>query len=209
MIKFSFSKQFISFLKRTIAIVGNNFISMQTQRLILKPFNKGYIADLFQLDQDPEVMRYITKGRPTTRDEIINDSLPRFTRYYQANTPLGYWALHLKSDDAFIGWCLLRPNLANSEEIEIGYRLKKVAWGQGYGTEASQYLLQQGFASGVVDQLMAIALVDNHSSIQIMQKLGLKFDHEFEEKDCPILRGERGVKYSLSKSAYLADGLSI
>jgi len=58
-------------------------IFLETEHLVLRRFTDDDIDDLVELDSDPEVMRFINGGRPTPRDEIENEVLPAFLRYYE------------------------------------------------------------------------------------------------------------------------------
>ncbi len=101
---------------------------------------------LFDLDSDPEVMRFINGGTPTPRDVIEHDLLPRFLSYYERFAGYGFWAAIDKATGEFLGWFHFRPpEGASPGEVELGYRLRQAAWGQGYGTEASRALIRKGF----------------------------------------------------------------
>ncbi|WP_331445369.1 GNAT family N-acetyltransferase [Streptomyces xanthochromogenes] len=110
---------------------------LTTPRLTLRPF-ADTDADLdlvVDLDSDPEVMRYLTGGRPMTRTEIRADSFARMLRTYPVG---GFWATHLRDTGEFIGWhCLRRFGDAPPRSADLGYRLRKSAWGRGYATEGS------------------------------------------------------------------------
>ncbi len=82
-------------------------------------------ALLFELDSDPEVMRFISKGHPTPLARIWNEFIPRFLDYYKQTPPRGFWAAHLHEDNEFIGWFHLRPDRISPREMELGYRLKR------------------------------------------------------------------------------------
>jgi RimJ/RimL family protein N-acetyltransferase len=89
----------------------------------------------------------INGGRPTPRQEIENDVLPTFLDYYERFPGYGFWAAVEKSTGRFVGWFHFRPaERAHPDEIELGYRLRKSAWGKGYATEGSRALIQKGFA---------------------------------------------------------------
>src|SRR6478672_4352601 len=72
-------------------------IFLQTERLQLRRFTDDDVENLVELDSDPEVMRFINGGRPTSRDEIENDVLPAFLDYYKRSAGYGFWAAVEKS----------------------------------------------------------------------------------------------------------------
>ena len=53
-------------------------VLLETERLILRRFTAADVDNLVDLDADPDVMHFITGGRPTSRDEIQNETLPTF-----------------------------------------------------------------------------------------------------------------------------------
>ena len=107
-----------------------------TGRLTLRRFTAAGEDNLFGLDSDPEVMRYLTKGRPTPPEEIENDTLPRILRTYERCDGHGCWAVVEKSSGQFAGWLALAPHPDGGvDQAELGYRLRRSAWGRGYATE--------------------------------------------------------------------------
>ena len=91
-------------------------------------------------------MRYITGGRPTSREELRDDVLPAFLRYYERFPGYGFWAAVEKATGQFLGWFHLRPpEGASPDEPELGYRLRRSAWGKGYATEGSRALVRVAF----------------------------------------------------------------
>jgi RimJ/RimL family protein N-acetyltransferase len=67
-------------------------VYLQTERLILRRFTLDDVDLATELDSDPEVMRYITGGLPTPRDEIRDDYLPSWLAYYERGDAYGFWA---------------------------------------------------------------------------------------------------------------------
>lgn len=57
-------------------------IFLQTERLVLRRFTMADAGNLAELDADPEVMRFVNGGVPTSRDEIESEVLPAFLGYY-------------------------------------------------------------------------------------------------------------------------------
>ena len=72
-------------------------VFLETERLLLRRFTEGDVEELVELDGDPEVMHYITGGRPTSREEIETEVLPAFLRYYEQYVGYGFWAAVEKS----------------------------------------------------------------------------------------------------------------
>ena len=123
---------------------------METERLVLRRFTTADVDNLAGLDADPDVMRFVNGGIPTSRDEIENEFLPAFLGYYQRYQEYGFWSAIERSTGDFLGWFHFRPRPgAVSGEVELGYRLRKCAWGKGYATEGSRALIRKGVHSRV------------------------------------------------------------
>ena len=106
-------------------------VFLETGRLILRRFTDDDVDLLVELDADPEVMRYINGGEPTSRAEVADEVLPAFLGYYERYPGYGFWAAIEKSTGDFLGWFHFRPKEGGfADEPELGYRLLRSAWGQ-------------------------------------------------------------------------------
>jgi RimJ/RimL family protein N-acetyltransferase len=182
-------------------------VFLETERMVLRRFTEADVDDLFALDSDPEVMRFINSGKPTPRDMIQNDVLPRFLDYYERFAGYGFWAAIEKSTDEFLGWFHFRPEEGGSpDEAELGYRLRKSAWGKGYATEGSRAMIQKGFTEFGVQRVFATTMTVNIASRRVMEKAGLRFVRTFHQSwPYPIEGTELGdVEYALSKAEWEA-----
>ena len=88
-------------------------VFLETERLVLRRFTTGDVDNLVGLDADPDVMRFVSGGIPTSRDEIENEFLPAFLGYYQRYQAYGFWAAIEKSTGDFLGWFHFRPRGGN------------------------------------------------------------------------------------------------
>src|SRR5207244_3243230 len=157
-------------------------IFLETERLLLRQFTEDDVDNLVELDSDPDVMRFVNGGRPTPRDEIENEVLPSFLDYYERFAGYGFWAAVEKSTGRFVGWFHFRPvHGADGDEVELGYRLRRSAWGRGYATEGSRALIRKGFAELGVQRVVAFTMVVNGASRRVMEKAGLKFVRIFHQ----------------------------
>ncbi len=156
---------------------------------------------LFELDGDPEVMRFITKGKPTPMARIQNEIIPRFLDYYKQSPPRGFWAAHLRETGDFIGWFHLRPDMISPEEMDLGYRLRRNMWGRGLATEGSRALVQNALGQWHYPKVCARTLAGNLASRRVMEKAGLSFECDFiyGSEALPGWSAEerRAVKYSV------------
>jgi RimJ/RimL family protein N-acetyltransferase len=150
-------------------------VFLETQRLVLRQFTEADADNLVSLDADPDVMRFVTGGVPTSRDQIENEFLPAFLGYYQRYEGFGFWAAVEKATGEFLGWFHLRPGPdAVPGEVDLGYRLRKAAWGKGYATEGSRALIAKGFTELGVQRVVAQAMAVKPASRRVMEKAGIQ-----------------------------------
>lgn len=180
-------------------------IILETERLILRRFTEDDVHNLFALDNDPEVMRFLNGGKPVPLERIRDVTLPALLAYYERPGGFGFWAAEEKSTGEFIGWFHFRPAKdAPPGEIELGYRLRKSAWGKGYGTEGSRALIERGFTEQGVERVTAFTMTVNTGSRRVMEKSGLTFVRTFfQDWPEPIEGSDKGeVEYALTKSEW-------
>jgi [ribosomal protein S5]-alanine N-acetyltransferase len=182
-------------------------VFLETERLILREFTEDDADRLLDLDSDPEVMRYLLLPGLPDRAAYVEHIRKSYRPYYVAGEGHGFWAALDQSASEFLGWFCLRPGLhyrfaAEAElragDLEIGYRLRKAAWGKGLATEASRALVHQAFADPRTERVVALALVANVASWRVMEKVGMSRAGEFQ------LTGfePRAVKYVLERKDY-------
>ena len=185
-------------------------IFLETERLVLRRFTEDDVDNLVALDSDPEVMHFINGGRPTPREEIEGEVLPAFLRYYERFAGYGFWAVEEKATGRFVGWFHFRPAEASRPgEVELGYRLIRSAWGQGYATEGSRALIEKGFREFDVQRVVAFTMVVNVASRRVMEKAGLRYVRTFHQPWPDHIEGEEqgDVEYALTRSEWCNTGL--
>lgn len=175
-------------------------IYLETERLVLRRMDEADEAHLWALDSDPEVMRYINGGVPTPRQEVHERMLPVIRRWYEAGDAFGFWAAIEKSTGDFLGWFHFRPPHDPVPGIELGYRLKRPAWGHGFATEGSRAIIRKAFEELGIERVIAKTLAANLASQRVMQKAGLRFVEEFVETR--ISPPQPAVWYALDRAAY-------
>jgi RimJ/RimL family protein N-acetyltransferase len=184
-------------------------VYLETERLILRRLNDGDVDDLYALDSDPEVMRYLNDGRTHTREEIATRVLPHYLDHYaRYGDRYGFWAAIEKGSGAFIGWFHFRPYRPAPEEIALGYRLIRSAWGKHYATEGSRALIEKGFTEFGVRKVVADTLVGNVRSRRVMEALGMRVEEEstLAPDEFPDWNDveRRWVKYAIARPEWLA-----
>ena len=158
-------------------------IVFQTPRLTLRQFTKEDSQLILQLNSDPEIVKYVHEPVLSTEEQAKNILIDIILPQYKNN--LGRWAMHTKTTNEFIGWCGLkyRPEL---DEIDLGYRLKKDAWGKGYATEAAKHTLDHGFNILDLQLITGRAHIQNIASIKVLEKIGMQFISAGMVDDCPV-----------------------
>jgi RimJ/RimL family protein N-acetyltransferase len=160
--------------------VGIKKILLETERLVLRRFTEDDADNLYDLDSDPDVMRYLSGGAPTPRELIEADILPRFCSYDERFPAFGFWAAIDKASGDFVGWFSFRPTgEADPREVGLGFRLRKAAWGQGYATEGVRALVRLGFTELGVERVMATTYEHNLASRRVMEKAGMALSRRF------------------------------
>ncbi|MFJ4762028.1 GNAT family N-acetyltransferase [Streptomyces diastaticus] len=178
-------------------------VFLETRQLTLRPFTHADADDLFALDNDPDVMRFINGGRPTSHEAIRTRVLPRLLHDYPCFGTRGYWAAEEKATGTFLGWLEFRPLEDHSPAVaELGYRLNKAAWGKGLATEGSRALISKGFTDLGVERVTANTMAVNTRSRRVMEKAGLAFLRDFAgDWPEPIAGSEHGeVEYGLLRA---------
>ena len=182
-------------------------VYLTTDRLVLRRFTPADVDLLTELDSDPAVMHYITGGRITPRAEIVDDVLPAFLAYYERSDYVGFWAALQRSSDTFIGWFHLRPaNVDHDDDLELGYRLRRDAWGHGFATEGARGLIDKAFTELPILRVHAETMVVHTASRKVMEKAGLRYHRTFHQDwPFPIPGDELGdVEYALTKQEWQA-----
>ncbi|MBX9584798.1 MAG: GNAT family N-acetyltransferase [Gemmataceae bacterium] len=167
---------------------GDSFL--ETDRLTLRRFADADAdaALLVDLDSDPEVIRYVGRSRLAAaeayREHIRNRFLPLYV-----HPARGVFAAHERPGGAFVGWFIFRPasdyrfaaaaGWTRPTDVELGYRLRRAAWGRGLATEGSRALVALADADPGVTAVVAAALVPNRASTRVMEKCGLVRAREF------------------------------
>ena len=157
-------------------------VFLETERLVLRRFTAADVDNLAGLDADPDVMRFVSGGIPTSRDAIENEFLPAFLGYYQRYQAFGFWAAIEKPAGDFLGWFHFRPRQGSAQDqVELGYRMRKSAWGKGYATEGSRALIRNGFTESGVQRVTAEAMAANTASRRVLEKAGLTLVRTFSQ----------------------------
>lgn len=174
---------------------------LQTERMKFREICDDDRLNIFDLDSDPEVMRFLTNGQPSKMSDVQN-ALDKTAQLFKKHKGrFGFWAAIEKSTGEFMGWVHFRPGKndpENTSRIELGYRFKKKFWGKGYATEGARAFVDNGFNQLQVVEVFAQTMKKNIASQNVMKKIGMIFSREFID---PAYAGtmELDVEYILTK----------
>jgi RimJ/RimL family protein N-acetyltransferase len=155
-------------------------IFIQTGHLILRRLAPTDLDNLFELDSDPEVMRFLSGGALTPREVIQSSILPAFLGSYQHFPGFGVWAADDRVSGVFLGWFSLRPPEGGGpQNVSLGYRLRRAVWGRGYATEGARALIRKGFTELGMQRVYATTYEFNLASRRVMEKAGLSLVRRF------------------------------
>ena len=158
-------------------------IVFETGRLILRTFTEHDAPLIYDLNFDPDVTRYTddpVRNLDHAAEILIKTIIPQYILYNH-----GRWAVHLKPGSDFLGWCGLKYR-SELNEIDLGYRFKKQAWGKGYATEAAYASIKYGFEKLGLRRIVARAEIDNIGSWKVLEKCGMMYIGDEEVDGYPV-----------------------
>ena len=173
---------------------------METQRLKLRQWIASDRKPFSKLNADPQVMEYF----PDVLSETESNATADIIESLIGENGWGFWAVELKANNAFIGFVGLhspRVELPFNPCIEIGWRLSKQYWGNGYATEAAQAALNYGFEHLKLDEIVSFTSVVNRPSQAVMRKINMTNTNEnFMHPSIPAGNAlEEHVLYKITK----------
>jgi RimJ/RimL family protein N-acetyltransferase len=180
-------------------------VVLTTPRLTLRQFTAADEDNLFELNSDPAVMRFLTGGKSTPREQIKDRVIPFHLSVYERFDRLGTWAAESSNTSEFLGWFHLRPgdgtDIAN---LDLGYRLRHSAWNQGYATEGSRALISLAFTELGGQRVFGHTMAVNAASRRVLDKCGLTLARTVPcDGPDSIAGSEHGeVEYAITKSEW-------
>lgn len=156
------------------------------------------------------MVRYTdSAGRGPDLETIQTQDLPGYLADYERYPHYGIWAALEKPGLEFVGWFLFRPigdaryfdpAWSDPDDIELGYRLKRSAWGKGYASEGAAALLEKGFGELETERVIALVIGANVASVRVLEKVGLQIERVVIDPKSP----EELRVYALNRDAFLA-----
>jgi ribosomal-protein-alanine N-acetyltransferase len=153
--------------------------TLQTERLLLRPFAESDWQAAHAMLSDPEVIRYVPAG--TSSEEETREHVLTLINEHQADPPRYNFAIVLRSEGVCIGICFLEMRVEEPRQANLGYLLSQHYWGRGYATEAARAVISYGFQKLGLHRVYATCRPANVASIRVMEKLGMRREAHFRQ----------------------------
>ena len=143
----------------------------EAPRLLVRPRTLADTDDCLAMDRDPEVVRFVDGpwSDPAAHRAFVD---ARTRGPYPAG--LGYWTVMERDGGGFLGWVLLIPLDARGPEVEIGWRLRRAAWGRGFAAEAAAVVLRHGLGALGLPEVVADIHPANAASARVAERIGMR-----------------------------------
>jgi RimJ/RimL family protein N-acetyltransferase len=177
---------------------------VQTERLLLRQWKESDFEPFADLNADPDVMKHFPKMLAREETCALIEKIEK--RFKEDSFSL--WAVEIIDSGDFIGFVgLWRPQFEAhfTPCVEIGWRLAKRFWGNGYAPEAALLALQYGFENVGLDEIVALTATSNNNSMRVMEKIGMtrnvhdNFKHPYLEDGHPL---QEHVLYRIKKCEF-------
>lgn len=147
-------------------------IRLDTARLVLRPFTPADAHDLWSMDGDARVMRFLGNGPPPRSLAQCQATLDRIARSYDERPGFGLLHARLRDDGSFVGGggIFAVPGI---EAFEIAYRLPFACWGHGFATEMARALLAHAFSTLGLDRVLGLTWPEHVASQHVLRKIGM------------------------------------
>jgi len=157
--------------------------TLETERLLVRPFADTDADDLFALNSDAHVLRYWDSPPWTDRASIAR-FMAGCERMAEEGTGARV-AIERTTDGSFVGWCTFNSWDPDFRSASLGFCLTQAAWGQGYATEAARAVLQWAFDALDLNRVQAECDTRNAASARVLEKLGFVREGTLRE-DCIV-----------------------
>lgn len=155
----------------------------ETERLVLRDWRAEDWDAFFRATNTPAVMQWLgglldDAGMAKQRERV---------EACNARNGFCFWLVERKADGALLGFCGLKradaPGSTVTDAVEIGWRLREDAWGQGYAKEAAVAALDLAFDRFGAEEVVALTVADNTPSWGLMRRLGMRRREELDYAD--------------------------
>lgn len=167
-----------------------DIIEIETPRLILRQWKKEDRPLFAKINADPDVMKFY----PCILEKKESDEFAQKLESLITKRGWGLWAVEEKDEKKFIGFVgLHKPtyDLPIKSCVEIGWRLAKECWGNGFATEAAKAALDIAFGKLNLPEVYSFTSITNKKSEAVMERLGMvnankNFNHPMLPENSPL-----------------------
>ena len=148
---------------------------LETARLLMREWRDSDLEPFAEMNADPELMRYFPKLH--TREE--SDEMVSRIRQHFNDHGYGLWAIELDGIAPFIGFVGLAIPTFEAHFtpcVEVGWRLARAHWGNGYATEAAKRAVAFGFSELGLREIVSLTVPANTPSRRVMERIGMQRD---------------------------------
>jgi RimJ/RimL family protein N-acetyltransferase len=179
---------------------------IRSQRLLLRHWREADREPFAAMNADPAVREHLQGTMTRQASDAFVDAI---VDHWRTNG-WGLWALEVPDVQPFIGYVGLWPAdyVTGEPMVEVGWRLARRQWGNGYASEAAREALRFGFGQLAIDEIVSFTVAQNVRSIRVMERIGLlrdpagDFDHpRVDQQAYPHL--VRQVMYRLRREQWL------
>jgi [ribosomal protein S5]-alanine N-acetyltransferase len=146
---------------------------IETKRCNLCKMQQGDYADVKQLHMDESVRKYLGG---IDDEEKFSEKFHQMNRFDNESF---YWIVRLKENGEFIGVASLKLH-HDGKNKEVSYEFLPRFWGQGYGTEVIQKVIEYGFNEIGLDEIVAETQTANKTSCKLLEKVGMTLKEKIE-----------------------------
>ncbi|AOW19986.1 GNAT family N-acetyltransferase [Urechidicola croceus] len=154
----------------------------ETKRLIVRKLVIDDLTPFHEMQGNINVMRFV-RGKAMTFDEDKKDLQELIEFYDKKDNDFWIYAVERKIENKFVGTIAFVKDSNNDDEI--GYRFLEKYWGNGYGTEIVEGMIEYCKKNGF-KKLVACVANDNIASDKIIKKAGFQFVESFVSDDLKI-----------------------
>lgn len=149
-------------------------VRIETDRLVLRDWRDGDAERFFAGTNTPPVMRWLGG----VMDDAGRQALLDRVSACRERNGFCFWIVERKADGEVLGFCGLKradaPGSSVPGAMEVGWRLREDAWGQGYAKEAATASLDAAFTRFGADEVVALTVLGNEPSWGLMERLGMR-----------------------------------
>ena len=156
---------------------------IETPRLYLREMTVADAQSAYDLNLDPEVIKYTGDVAFKSKEEASSFLLD-YDHYKKYG--FGRWAVILKSNESFLGWCGIKFT-QEIDEYDIGFRFFQKYWGLGYATEAAKACINWAFQNIDTMEIIGRVMPKNIASCKVLENIGLKIHKRIEDNDGPLI----------------------